>query len=496
MSALGPVRAFVGVASGSAESALVARTHRGTHAVLATRLLSIACTAASITILARLIPPGDFGLWAMAGVPLGMMTIMREFGLGSAIVREHTLTAEQQDAYFWTSVGVSVATAILLALAAPLLASFYGDSLLRPVIWACCAALPIMVIGLVHVALLRRSLRYDKLVVVEGGGMVCGVLAGLAGAYLWRDVWALVAGYIASASWMSASALVLCRWRPGLPRVRGARIKLSFSVQVALSNLLTFAGNNVGLVVGYRLPAAELGYYNRGQQLYNLAQFALLTPITEVGFALLCRLGTDEASRRAFIALARRVAILFIPYAVVLPIVSADLVRAVLGPAWTPAGPVLACFAPAVLAQALAALLAQLLVSQGRGQVLRNWAAVDVVLRTAGALLGSRFGVVGIAAGFSLAALLSVPLLAWRVSQSGPVRLRDQIEALLPGTVVAAAALLAATAVALAEAALGLEPGWERLLFIGGSAVLGWSLVCAAWPQARDALLGRGVAHA
>jgi PST family polysaccharide transporter len=478
-------------------SQLAAQARDGTHAALATRLLSIVCTAASITILARLIAPADFGVWAMTIVPLGAMTILRELGLASSMVRARSLTQEEQDACFWTSVAMSLAAAALLALAAPMLSSLYEAPLLRPVLWACCISVAVSGLGLVHVALLRRGLQYRRLMVIEGGGILCALVAGLAGAFVWRDVWALVAGHVASALWMCASAWMLCRWRPAPPRARLAAIDLSFSLQVMLSNLLTFAGNNVGLLVGYRFPAAQLGFFNRGQSVFNLANFALLTPITEVGFALLCRLKSERAYREAYVALARRVAVLFIPYAAVLPILSGDLVRTLLGPAWDPAAPILAWFAPAVVAQAFAALFAQLMMSQGRGAELRNFAAVDLLARAGGATLGSPFGVAGMAAGFSLAAfVVSVPLMAWIGGRSGPVRPSDQICALWPGVVLAAAAAVAAAAAAVAAQELGMSAGWSRLLFVGGGAALAWGAVCVLVRPARDALLGRGLAHA
>jgi polysaccharide transporter, PST family len=475
---------------------LFAQARTGTHAVFATRLLSVVCTAASITIMARLIAPADFGVWAMAALPLGLMTIVRELGLVPAIVQARELDPEQQDAYFWTSVGASLAVAALLALAAPLLASFYDAPLLRPVVWVCCISLAVSGIGLVHAALLRRGLQYDKVALIEGGGMVCGLAVGLAGAFLWRDVWALVAAHLASAVWMCGSAWLLCRWRPGAPGGKPA-VNLPFSLQLTLSNLLAFAGNNVGLAVGYKFPAADLGFFNRGQQLFNLANFAFLTPITEVGFALLCRLKSGDAYRHAYVALARRVAVLFIPYALVLPLVAPDLVRALLGPAWDPAAPILAWFAPAVFAQAFAALFAQLLMSQGRGTELRNFGVIDLLVRAGGAMLGSPFGVAGMAAGFSLATLVvSVPLMLWIGGRSGPVKLRHQVAAAWPGVVLAVGAALAAAAAALAAQRLNLDAGWTRLFLVGGSGALAWGAFCALLPAARHALLGKGEGHA
>jgi PST family polysaccharide transporter len=297
------------------------------------------------------------------------------------------------------------------------------------------------------------------------------------------------------AVWMTAMAWLLCRWVPGRPE-RAARINLPFSFQVMLYNLLTYAGNNVGLAAGYRFGAADLGFFNRGQQLNNVAHFSFLLPITEVGFALLCRLKADNTYRDAYIGLARRVWILFIPFAAMLPILSADMVRALLGPAWGPAAPIVAWLAPAVVGQAFASLFAQLMTSQGRGAELRGWAVADLMLRAGGAITGSQFGIVGLAAGFSLATFfVSVPLMVWIAGRSGPVTFRHQLAAIWPGVLLAAAAILGAGFALPGAEALRLGAGWDRFLFVGGSAALAWSVLCFFLRPAWDALLGKGLAR-
>lgn len=475
---------------------LAAEARRGTHAILATRVLSLAATAVSITLLSRLIAPAAFGVWAVAVLALALATIVREMGLVSAIVQAPNVSAEQRQAYFWTSVAVSLASALLLALAAPVLARLYAAPLLAPVIWLGCISLALAGFGLVPAALLRRDLRYGKVAIIEGGGMLCSLAVSLAAAYAWRNVWALVAGHIASALWMSASALALYGWRPRAPRRGAASLDLSFSLQMMSYNLLTYAGNNVGVAAGYRLAAADLGFFNRAQQLYNLAHFALLTPVTEVGVSQLSRLKA-VAYRDAYIAVARRVWVVFLPYAAVLPLVSGDLVLALLGTSWQSASPILAWFAPAVLGQAFAALFAQLMASQGRGRELRRWAAVDLLVRGAGAASGSAFGIVGVAAGFSLATLLvAVPMMAWLSGRAGPVRLREQWAALWPGLLIAAAATGGAVAALPLAQHWQLASGWTRLLVVGGGAALAWAALCLTLRPARDALLGRALAPA
>lgn len=466
---------------------LALRARKGTHAMLATRVLSVGVAAVSITVLSRLIPPAEFGVWAVAVLALGLATIVRELGLVASIAHAQELPRETLERYFWLSVCVSCAAACALALAAPLLAWLYGAPRVQPVVWAGCASLVLGGLGLVHAARLRRELQYGKVALIEGGGLLAGLAVSLAAAWLWRDVRALVAGHIAGAAWIAASALILGGW---LPRAAGgarAKLNLAFSLQVTWYNLATYAGNNVGVAAGFRFGAVDLGLFNRAQQVYNLAHFAFLTPIAEVGFSLLCRLRQERAYIEAYVLLARRVWVLFLPYAAVLPLVSEDLVRALLGPAWAGAAPVLAWFAPAVLAQAFASLFAQLMASQGRGAELRAWAAADLALRAGGAALGARYGIAGVAAGFALASLLTVPLMAWIAGRRGPVKLRHQLDALWPGLLLAAAAALGATAALAAE----VDAGWHRLALVGLSAAACWAVVCALLRPARDALLGK-----
>jgi PST family polysaccharide transporter len=196
-------------------------------------------------------------------------------------------------------------------------------------------------------------------------------------------------------------------------------------------------------------------------------------------------------------ALARRVAVLFIPFAAVLPIVSGDLIRALLGPAWAPASPILACFGPAVFGQAFASVFAQLLTSQGRGNELRRWAVLDLIGRGGAAIIGSQFGLVAMAAGFSLATFfLTFPLMAWIAGRGGPVKLRHQVVAIWPGLLLGAAATAGALSGDLGAKALDLSTGWSRLLFVGGAAAMAWAVVCLLLPPARDALLGKGIPRA
>jgi PST family polysaccharide transporter len=473
---------------------LAARARSGTHAMLATRVLAVISTAVSIAILPRLIPPADFGIWAMAALAFGGLTIVRQFGLVASIAKAPTLTPREQDAYFWTSLWLSLGAAAVLAACAPLLARFYGTPLLEPITWILALVLVIEGIGFVQTAFLRRELRYDKVAFIEGSGTLVTLLTLVTCALLWGNVWALLAGQVAYGVWTTLAASVAYRRLPGRPRLESGGMDFRFGLHLTSYNVVTYLANNIGLVAGFRLGATQVGFLNRALQFFHITQTSLLAPVTDVALSLLCRLSSPDEYRRAYVAMAQRAWMLVLPLALALPIVAEDLMLCLLGRAWLPAAPVLAWLALAIIVRGFASLFAQLLTSQQRAGELHRWAIADLALRAAGAFAGSPFGVVGIAAGFSLVGFfVTLPLMIWIAARSGPVKLRDQLQAVWPAAAVGAIAALAAGSAFLGS---GLEAGWTRFLLTGGASAAAAGLATLAIPAARQALLGTGIVQA
>jgi polysaccharide transporter, PST family len=476
---------------------LAARARSGTHAMLATRVLSVISTAVSIAILPRLIPPADFGIWAMATLAFGGLTIVRQLGLVAGIARAPELTPREQDAYFWMSVWLSLGTALALAAAAPLMARFYGTPQLVPITWILALVLVAEGLGFVQTAILRRELRYDKVAWIEGSGTLVTLCTVVTCALLWGNVWALLAGQVAYGVWTTIAASLAYGRLPGRPRFEAGGIDLRFSAHLTAYNVVTYLANNMVLVAGFRLGALHVGFLNRALQFFHLTYTSLLVPVTDVALSLLCRLRADDEYRRGYVAMARRAWMLVLPLALVLPLMAEDLMLCLLGAAWMPAAPLLAWFALAIVARGFAALFAQLLTSQGRGAELHRWALADLALRAGGAFAGAAFGAIGIAAGFSLVSFcVALPCMLWIAGRSGPVKLRHQLEAVWPAALVGGAAALAAAAMLFAALHIGLHAGWTRFVLLGTAAAAAAALATLVIVPARQALLGTGISQA
>src|SRR3569833_4664745 len=82
----------------------------------------------SVTVLARLLSPDDYGLLAVGRVGVGIGETLRDFGLSHAAIQAPVLTSRQRDGLFW----LTSAAGTLMGLAALADAGPVADVLHRP----------------------------------------------------------------------------------------------------------------------------------------------------------------------------------------------------------------------------------------------------------------------------------------------------------------------------------------------------------------------------
>ncbi|MBM6596394.1 lipopolysaccharide biosynthesis protein [Microvirga pudoricolor] len=408
------------------------RARRGTWYTLSQRGLGIVVNFLSSITFARLLPPAEFGIAAMATVLFGFLIVFRNFGLSSVTVQRAEISDDEVSFLFWVNAFTTAVLALVALLASPFVAEFFDQPRIADIMPVVCIGFLIGGLSAQHNALLRRELRFDSVVKAESAGLVAGFIAGLMVA-LWRhDAWAVVAAGLVHSLVASLLNVMAARWRPSRPRlVSAAGEFLRFGANLTVySSLLTLSQNVAPLVIGRIMGAATLGLYNRGYQLFLIPNTALIQPVMSVMMPVFSRLQDDEtAYRNTYLLLVERLSCLLLPAAIGLYFVAPSLTRVLLGPGWEMSGVVLAWLAPALAAQSITGPAGPLMISQGRSKDLRSWGMIDAALRAAGTLIGLQFGILGAAVGFSVAALLSIPLIAWLIGRQGPVAFADQLKA-------------------------------------------------------------------
>jgi PST family polysaccharide transporter len=420
------------------------RARAGTWYVLSQRGLVVAVNLLSSVTFARLLPPEEFGIAAMAMLAFSFLAVFRSFGLSSVTVQKAEITQEEINFLFWVNVLATTLLAAVAAALSPWLADFFDEPRVRDIMLVTCLGFLVGGYSAQYNALLRRELRFDVIVRSESVGLLLGFVAGL-GVAIWRhDAWAVVAAGGVHSFVTAVSNIRAVSWKPGRPRgVPDARNLLHFGANLTVySALTTLAGNVAPLLIGRIMGATALGFYNRGYQLFQIPNTAIIQPVMSVMMPVLSRLQTDQSAYRgAYLSLVEKLSCLLLPAAIGLFFAAPSLTRVLLGPGWEMAGEILSWLAPALAAQSITGPAGPLMTSLGRSAELRSWGIIDATFRATGTLLGLWFGIVGSAVGLTVATLLSAPLVAWLIGRKGPVSFGDQIRAAAHALPIALGAL-------------------------------------------------------
>jgi len=412
----------------------------------------------SLTVLARLLSPNDFGLIGMVTAFTGVLILFRDFGLSAAVIQHGGVTEEQLSNLFWINVLVGAVLALLLAAGAPAMAAFYHEPRLRAVTAVLALSFLFNAVGIQHGAMLQREMRFTAVAVINTISLVTGIGLAIGGALAGYGYWALVAMTVAGPLVASGGFWIATPWIPGRPRRRtGIRSLMRFGGTVTLNGLVVYIASNFEKVLLGRYWGADaIGLYGRAFQLVNIPTANLNTAAGEVAFAGLSRVQDDgERLRRYFLRGYSLVLAMTVPLTLLCALFSEDVIRVFLGPKWGEAAPIFRYLAPTILVFAIANPLSWLLMSLGLIRRLLKMGLVIAPIMIASYVIGLPYGPKGVAFAYStVMTLWLAPLIAWAVHGTA-VSARD---------IVATAYKPLASGVAAAGLAFGVRAAYGYLL--------------------------------
>src|SRR5659263_222395 len=113
---------------------LKTRTVRSIGWSATSQIAQLLMSVLMLAILARLLTPSDFGLIAMVTVFSSFVAIFSNFGLTSAIIQKKEISDETLSSTFWINVGLGALLTIAFTASAPLVAAFYSEPRLTPLV--------------------------------------------------------------------------------------------------------------------------------------------------------------------------------------------------------------------------------------------------------------------------------------------------------------------------------------------------------------------------
>ncbi len=310
--------------------------------------LSKSSTLLMTIVVARILSPTEFGVFALAMLVANLFDYVKDLGVASALVQNRREWRVLAPTGMTLSVLFGLLAAGILAATADLAAQALAQPELAGLIRVLAVGLAISAIGTLPLAWLRRSMNFSARLVPEFAGAVAKTGLTIALAAAGFGVWSLAYGQLAAVVVMTALYWRAAKIRPTIAFDRAVGGELvRFGLPVTAVTLLAYAIYNVDyLAVGERLGATELGLYTLAYRIPELLVLSLCVVVSEVLFSALSMRQDDRASLIAhYMQALTVVAALTVPIGIGLAMTAKPLVATLYGGNYAQSAPILSVLA-------------------------------------------------------------------------------------------------------------------------------------------------------
>ena len=363
---------------------------------LAERLVGLV----SFSILARILMPEDFGLLALATSIIAMIELFGQAGIDLALIQRRSAGRDEYDTAWTINILVGAGIAVIVAVSAGPLAELMGEGRVEVILYWLAGASLVGGFSNIGTVDFRKFFDFRKEFWFRFSIRLIKTPVTIALALLWRDYWALVAGYLTSTVVLVALSYAMHPYRPRFS-LQAIRSFARFSGWMLIRNLLNGINNHlVNLIVGRQISVGPLGFFTAGREIAGMATTELQAPIRRALFPGYAALSHDPvALRRNYLEWTAVMVLLTLPIPAGLALVAPDIVLVLMGEKWLPAAPLIQILAYAGILRSFASGAQFLFIAVGRPQISAKLAALRFVLLIPLVVLGTSIaGAAGAAA--------------------------------------------------------------------------------------------------
>lgn len=304
----------------------------------------------TFAVLARLLDPKDFGLFAMAFIAIDALQFFKSFGLDSALIHKSEDDPNFEKAkntafvIIQTSGFAFCAAAVLLAYP---MGAFFNKPHLVQIIQVLSAVFILSCLSKVPMTLLTKRMQFNKLAQIEISGSLVNSVVAIAVAAVTRNVWALVIGYVCKQVLMTALSWHWTNFKLKWQYDRdSAKELLSYGrFMMGLSLLWMISANMNKVIVGKILGTTMLGFFALAENVANFVNTHFTVLISGVLFPAYSKIKDDMgAISRGYLKTVRLVSLVTLPFSAVLILLANEFVLVLYGEKWRSIVPLIQLF--------------------------------------------------------------------------------------------------------------------------------------------------------
>ncbi len=296
-----------------------------------------AISVGTFAVLARILPPSAFGLFALAFVAIDGLSLFKTFGIDAGLIqRKDANDAVKSTAFFM--VQISSASVFLLCF---ILAPFAGEFFHNPEAASVIRALGIIFVcngfGKIPSALLTKEMRFRLISIIQLVGGIVNSVCAISFALISPSVWSLVLAYLAKTLVMDGLSWYHSKFR--LRFVFDRKIAsefFNFGSILMMGGIFTYLTENLNnLAVGRLLGTTLVGYMALANNVASFINTHFTYLILRVLFPAYATLQDDKFElKRVYLKILKFISMFTVPFCVALMVLAKELVLTLYGEKW------------------------------------------------------------------------------------------------------------------------------------------------------------------
>lgn len=211
--------------------------------------------------------PEEYGLIALVTIFITLANVFVQSGFNTALIQKKDADDVDFSSVFYLSLFVATVLYVVLFFTSPLIANFYRDSQLIPVLRVLSITLFLGAFNSIQNAYVSKNMMFIKLFFSSLGAIIFSGILGIIFAYMGYGVWALVIQQLSNQFIVTVILWFTVKWRPKLIfSFRRVKVLFSYGWKLLASALIETIYRNIRtLVIGRIYNPSILGFYNRGE---------------------------------------------------------------------------------------------------------------------------------------------------------------------------------------------------------------------------------------
>lgn len=365
---------------------------------------------ASITILARLLSPSDFGLIGMLAVVTGFLGLFGDCGLITAIVQRPNVNQEDLSRIFRLTAILGLILCILTIIAGfftSILVKEPRINLIAPWMGLCYF---LTALESVPLGILRRNLQFRGIAIRDLSVRTLSFSAALLSALAGHGYWALVIQSVSASSISLVFTMIAAKYLPTAKPSSWHAVKsyLRFGAEFTVSNGASYLTHNLdSFLVGKYWGIETLGIYSRSRALMVAPMNQIMGPVGSVLMPIFCKISNNNEQtlrwldRICFISLMTAA-----PLAAFVIVGAEELVQIFLGVGWDSAIPIFKWLAITIFITPFGTFLYIALIASGKTRLLIQWTWLEAIIACSVVAISAPHGAVATAAAYGLSGLV------------------------------------------------------------------------------------------